>query len=34
MAEMTAEMLGDELRTMYEAEAPRPEDWPVLVEHV
>ena len=26
MNEMTPEMLGDELRTMYEAEAPRPED--------
>ena len=30
-AGMTPEMLGDELREMYEAEAPRPEDWPVLV---
>jgi pimeloyl-ACP methyl ester carboxylesterase len=34
MAEMTPEQLGDELRTMYEAEAPRPEDWPVLVEKI
>ncbi len=34
MAEMTPEQLGDELRTLYEAEAPRPEDWPVLVEKV
>ncbi|MGH2615234.1 MAG: alpha/beta fold hydrolase [Thermomicrobiales bacterium] len=34
MDEMTPEMLGDELRTLYEAEAPRPEDWPVLVEKV
>ena len=34
MEEMTPEMLGDELRTMYEAEAPRPEDWPVLVEKI
>ena len=34
MEGMTPEMLGDELRTMYEAEAPRPEDWPVLVEKV
>jgi pimeloyl-ACP methyl ester carboxylesterase len=34
MTGMSPEMLGDELRTMYEAEAPRPEDWPVLVEKV
>ena len=34
MEGMTPESLGDELRTMYEAEAPRPEDWPVLVEKV
>jgi pimeloyl-ACP methyl ester carboxylesterase len=34
MQDMTPEMLGDQLRTMYEAEAPRPEDWPVLVEKV
>jgi pimeloyl-ACP methyl ester carboxylesterase len=34
MKEMTPEVLGDELRSMYEAEAPRPEDWPVLVEKV
>lgn len=34
MAGMTPEMLGDELRTLYEAEAPNPEDWPVLVEKV
>jgi pimeloyl-ACP methyl ester carboxylesterase len=34
MGEMTPEMLGDELRTMYEAEAPRPEDWPILVEKI
>jgi pimeloyl-ACP methyl ester carboxylesterase len=34
MEGMTPEMLGDELRTMYEAEAPRPEDWPVLVEKI
>jgi pimeloyl-ACP methyl ester carboxylesterase len=34
MAGMTAEQLGDELKTLYEAEAPRPEDWPVLVEKV
>lgn len=34
MAEMTPEQLGDELRTMYEAEAPRPEDWPVLVDKI
>jgi pimeloyl-ACP methyl ester carboxylesterase len=34
MKDMTPADLGDELRTMYEAEAPRPEDWPVLVEKV
>jgi pimeloyl-ACP methyl ester carboxylesterase len=34
MEGMTPEMLGDELRTMYEAEAPRPEDWPILVEKI
>lgn len=34
MEEMTPEMLGDDLRAMYEAEAPRPEDWPVLVEKI
>jgi pimeloyl-ACP methyl ester carboxylesterase len=34
MAGMSPEMRGDELREMYEAEAPRPEDWPVLVEKV
>jgi pimeloyl-ACP methyl ester carboxylesterase len=34
MKDMTPSDLGDELRTMYEAEAPRPEDWPVLVEKV
>jgi pimeloyl-ACP methyl ester carboxylesterase len=34
MKEMTPADLGDELRSMYEAEAPRPEDWPVLVEKV
>jgi len=34
MAGMTPEMLGDELRRMYEAEAARPEDWPVLVEKI
>jgi pimeloyl-ACP methyl ester carboxylesterase len=34
MEGMTPEMLGDELRTMYEAEAPNPQDWPVLVEKI
>ena len=34
MEGMTPEDLGDELRIMYEAEAPRPEDWPVLVEKI
>ena len=34
MKGMTPADLGDELRTMYEAEAPRPEDWPVLVEKI
>jgi pimeloyl-ACP methyl ester carboxylesterase len=34
MVGMKPEDLGDELRTMYEAEAPRPQDWPVLVEKI
>jgi pimeloyl-ACP methyl ester carboxylesterase len=34
MEGMTPEMLGDELKSMYEAEAPNPEDWPVLVEKI
>jgi pimeloyl-ACP methyl ester carboxylesterase len=34
MAAMTPELLGDEFRQLYEAEAPRPEDWPVLVEKI
>jgi pimeloyl-ACP methyl ester carboxylesterase len=34
LAELSPEVLGDELRELYEAEAPRPEDWPVLVEKV
>lgn len=31
LATMTPEHLGDEMRGMYEAEAPRPADWPTLV---
>ena len=31
LAAMTPAVLGDELRGMYEAEAPRPEEWPTLV---
>lgn len=34
MSGMSPESLGDELRVMYEAEAARPGDWPVLVEKV
>ena len=34
LAALTPELLGDELRALYEAEAPHPEDWPVLVEKV
>ena len=34
MEGMTPVMLGDELRTLFAAEAPRPADWPVLVEKV
>jgi pimeloyl-ACP methyl ester carboxylesterase len=34
LAELSPEVLGNELRELYEAEAPRPEDWPVLVEKV
>ena len=34
LTDLSPEMLGAELRELYEAEAPRPEDWPVLVEKV
>ncbi len=34
MEGMSPEMLGDELRVLYEAEAPNPEDWPALVEKI
>jgi pimeloyl-ACP methyl ester carboxylesterase len=31
LAAMTPDDLGDEMRGMYEAEAPRPADWPTLI---
>ena len=34
LAALTPDLLGNELRELYEAEAPRPEDWPVLVEKI